>query len=88
MGDASISLGLVQCLSVIGYYSLLSILYLGQHLSNLDVNHVNNELLSWLWVSKNRKAASASGVHWKACFSSVSLVKGFAMLAKPDINRL
>jgi hypothetical protein len=34
------------------------------------------------------KGASTSGVHWKASFSSMSLVSLFAMLAKPEINHL
>jgi hypothetical protein len=37
---------------------------------------------------RNWKMASTSGVHWKACFSSVSLVSGFEMSSKPEINHL
>jgi hypothetical protein len=56
MGDTVISLGLVQHLIVVGYYLLLSILYLGKHSSNLNVTRVcdDDKPLSWLWVSKNR----------------------------------
>jgi hypothetical protein len=39
-GGAVISLRLVQCLTVVGFYSLLSVLYLGEHTSNPNVTRV------------------------------------------------
>jgi hypothetical protein len=56
LGDKVICLGLVHCLTVVGCYSFLFILYLGEHSSNPNVTCVcvnNDELLSWLQVSKN-----------------------------------
>jgi hypothetical protein len=55
-GDAVIHLDLIQRLTVVGNYSLLSVLYLGDHAFNLDVTHVSvqDEPVSWLRVSKNK----------------------------------
>jgi predicted NAD/FAD-dependent oxidoreductase len=78
----------------------MSVVYLGEYSSNPKVTcvYVHDEPLSWLGIGENKgstqdslniwKVTSTSGVHWKACFSSVSLVSGFATLAKPDISRL
>jgi hypothetical protein len=56
LGGTVIFLGLIQGLTVIGYYLLLSVLYLGQHSSNTDVTrvYVNDEPFPELQVSKNR----------------------------------
>jgi hypothetical protein len=49
-GDAVNPLGFIQRLTVLGYDSLLSVLYLGEHSSNSDVIgiSVHNESLSWM----------------------------------------
>jgi hypothetical protein len=91
-GDAVISLSLIQCLTVVGHYSLLSILYLGQHSSNTDVTrvYVNDKRIGAVQRASFSvwKAASTSGVHWNACFSSSNLVSSFTMLAKLEIHQL
>jgi hypothetical protein len=64
-GDSVIYLSLIQRLTEVGYYSLLSALYLGQHFSNPYVTRVcvNDETLPWLRLSKSR--GSRDGFLWR-----------------------
>jgi hypothetical protein len=91
---------LVQFITIVGYSPLLAILYLRQYPSNSGVTRIcfSYKLLSCF--AGNRmgavqrasfsewKAFSTSGGHRKACFNSVSVVTGFVMSSKLEINCL
>jgi hypothetical protein len=80
--DAVISLGLIQRLDVVGCYSRLSVLYLG-HPSNSDVTRVcvNDESLSWLRISKNRR--STEGLLYLVFGRRPALLESTRGLASP-----
>jgi hypothetical protein len=61
-GDAAVLLCLVQRLTVGGYNSLLSVLYLGKHSSNADGTGgcVHDEPICWVGIGKNRGSTQGS----------------------------
>jgi hypothetical protein len=93
-----IALSLIHRFTVIGYYSLSSLLYLRRDSSNPDFTaSVSKANLSPGSGEARRgarqrasfnvlKATSTTGINWKVCFFSVIFVSGFEMLAKPEIN--